>query len=122
MTDPIYSQRFARAASRESISELAKRASNDVRNLITSQVAVYKLEAARRGKSGGIAIAMFLIALSLLQAALVATLVTLTLWAAISLGTGWAILLVVGSTVLLASVLAWLGLRQMQMAINPDKT
>ena len=104
----------------ESIGQLFGRLSSDVKAFISTQVAVYRIEATRRGTSAGVGVAFFVIALLVLQSALVALLVGLVVLLSLSIGPGLATLVVVGGALLLAVILAFVGLRNVKLAINPD--
>lgn len=103
-----------------SIGSLFSRVSQDVRTFVAAQIAVYRIDATRRGISAGIGVGLFLAALCLFQAALVALLVGLVMLLSLPLGIGWAIVVVVGATLILTAVFAALGLGQLKRAINPD--
>lgn len=105
---------------RDSIGTLFGRVPGEIRSYVVAQVSVYKIEATRRGQSAGMGAAFFIVALILLQAAVVALLVGLIILISMSLGTGWAIAVVVGTALILTAVFAWLGLRQIRLAVDPD--
>lgn len=110
-----------RFGERESIAKLGSRLLADIRAMVGAEIAVYQVEVGRRGASAGRAAAMFLTAITLVGSALTALLVGLTIWVGQALGMGWALLIVIGSSVVLAALLAWFGLGAVKNTIDPDR-
>jgi hypothetical protein len=106
---------------RASIGELLSRLVEELRAWFEAEFAVYRAEATRRSLSAGVAAGLLIGALALAQGALVALLVGLIILIAPDTGTGYAIVIVVGITLLLVALLAWLGVRQIAKIIDPDK-
>ena len=93
----------------------------EVRDWFEAEVALYRARTTRRALSAAAAGVLIIAAVTLAQAALVALLIGLIMLLAPQMGTGYAILTVVGITVLLGALLAWLGVRRIQNIVDPDK-
>lgn len=106
---------------RLAIGDLLSRLVLEVRDWFEAEVALYRARATRRALSAAVAGVLILAAVTLAQAALVALLIGLIMLLAPQMGTGYAILTVVGMTVVLGALLAWLGVRRIQNIVDPDK-
>ena len=106
---------------RLSLGDLFSRLVLELRDWIEAEFALYRAEATRRALSAAVAGLLILAAITLAQSALVALLIGLIMLLAPQMGTGYAIVTVVGVTVVLGALLAWLGLRRLQNIIDPDK-
>ncbi len=104
---------------RPSIGDLFGRLSEDAQALVRAEIALYRMEASRRALSASLALGLVLGALVLAQGALIALLVGLVVLIGRHIGLGWSILLVVGTTLLLAGGMAWLGIRRVEAMIEP---
>ena len=105
---------------RPTIGELFTQLVDGGRGLFQAEVALYRIEAGRRSLSAGRAAGLLIGALTLAQGALIAFLVGLIMVLAPALGTGWAVIIVTVGAVVLAGLLAWLGVRQISRVIDPD--
>lgn len=103
-----------------SIGTLLGRVPQDLRAVVTTQIAVYKIEATRRGQSVGIGVGFFVLAILMFEATLAALLVGLIMLLSSALGTGWAVLIVVVLALVLTAVVARIGLGYVKLATNPD--
>lgn len=106
---------------RLAIGDLLSRLVLELRDWFEAEVALYRAQATRRALSAAVAGVLILAAVTLAQAALVALLIGLIMLLAPQMGTGYAIMTVVGATVLLGGLLAWLGIRRILNVVDPDK-
>ena len=107
--------------SRLAIGDLVTRLVLEVRDWLEAEVALYRAQATRRALSAAVAGVLIIAAITLAQSALVALLIGLIMLLAPQIGTGYAIMGVVGGTVVIGAVLAWLGVRRILNVVDPDK-
>lgn len=109
-------------ADRPSIGELLERLSRDLQLLVRAELTLYRAEAGRRALSAGWAAGLLIAALTLAQGMLIALLVGLILLFTPMIGTGWSIVAVTSGALILAGLLAWLGVRNINRMIDPSQT
>ncbi len=103
-----------------SLGDLVSLLVEDLRHWFDAEFALYRIEATRRSVSFGMAAGMIVAALVLAQAAIIALLVGLIFILAPAVGTGFATLIVVGMSMVIVALLAWLGKRRIEKMIDPD--
>ncbi len=103
-----------------SLGDLMARLVEDIRTWFDAEFALYRIEATRRSVSFAMAAGMIVGALVLAQAAIIALLVGLIMLLAPLVGTGVAVLIVVGTTMMIVALLAWFGKRRIERIIDPD--
>lgn len=106
---------------RLAIGDLLSRLVMELRDWFEAEFALYRAQATRRGLSAAVAGVLILAAITLAQSALVALLIGLIMLLAPQMGTGYAILSVVGATLVIGALLAWLGIRKILNVVDPDK-
>ena len=104
------------------LSDLFRRLVDQCRAWLRAEIALYRAEATIRGLAAGWALGYLVGALMLASAALITLLVGLVMWIGTALNLGWAILIVVGITLLIAALLGWLGVKKITAALEPDKS
>ena len=104
---------------RPSLAELAQQLVDDTTAFVRAEVALYRAQAGRKALSAGIAVGLLGGALVLAQGAVFALLVGLIIVLAPSLGTGWAIVVVVMSAILIAAILAKVGIDRFIALLEP---
>lgn len=101
----------------DSIPELVARLIDDGEEFIRSQIKLYRARLFARLDNVRTAIALFVIALSLIHGVIVAALVGLiVLLREHAVGVVWATLIVVAGGIALAAILAWIGMRLLKRA------
>lgn len=106
---------------RLSLGDLFSRLVLELRDWFEAEFALYRAQATRRALSAAVAGVLILAAVTLAQSALVALLIGMIMLLAPQMGTGFAILTVVGVTLSMGGLLAWLGVRRIQNIVDPDK-
>lgn len=81
---------------------------------VRAEVALYRAQAGQKLLSARTAAILFVAALTILQGALIALIIGLMIALAPALGTGWAILAVVGGAAVIAALLAWAGVASLK--------
>ena len=107
-------------AERVPLGDLFRRLPNEARDYALAELAVVRADATRRAISAAWAIGLALVAIALLSGALIAGLVGAILWIGQMLGTGWAILIVVGASLVIAGVAAWLAIGRARQVVTPE--
>lgn len=100
----------------DSIPSLAARLIDDGEEFVRSQIKLYRARLFVRLDAVRTAIALFVVALSLVQAVIVAALVGLMVLLREHLSIVWATVIVVLAGLALAGLLAWIGLRLLKRA------
>lgn len=106
---------------RLAIGDLLSRLVLEVRDWFEAEVALYRAQATRRALSAVVAGVLILIAVTLAQSALVTLLIGLVMLLTPQMGIGSAIMIVVGITLVIGALLAWLGVRRILTVVDPDK-
>jgi len=104
-----------------SLGDLMSRLVEDMRTWFDAEFALYRIEATRRSVSFAMAAGMIVGALVLAQAAIIALLVGLIMLLSPIVGMGFAVLIVVGASLVIVALLAWLGKRRIEKIIDPDR-
>lgn len=106
---------------RPGISELAGRTIADLKTYARAEIALVKGQVAARA-AGAKGAAIFLVAALLLAIGAVgALLVGLIMTLATLVGPGWATLIVVGLTLVVAGLLAWLGIKRLTAPVLDEE-
>jgi len=119
VTDDVIADDMSEAA-RPTIADLFSRLAEQAGALARAEFSVYRAEAGRHALAAGVAAGLIAAAIVLAQGALVALLVGLIVLLAESLGTGWAIVAVVGGALLVAALMGWFGVRRVRAIIDPE--
>ncbi|MEZ0496675.1 phage holin family protein [Sphingomonas sp. IW22] len=106
-------------AGQPGIAELAMQTVDDAKRWARAETAYYKALAGERGGDAGIGVGLALAAAGLVQAAVVALLVGLVLTLAPAVGPGWATLIVVVATLLIASIIGMVAIGRLRRAARP---
>lgn len=101
------------------VATLVSRTVEDAKRWSRAEIAYYKALAGERGSDAGVGIGFGVAALALGQAALIAALVGIVLTLAPAIGPGWATLVVVAATLVLAGILAAMALGKFRRATRP---
>jgi len=106
---------------RPTIAALFQQLVDDGRALVRAELRLYRAEAGRRALSGGLAAGLIIGALTLAQGALIALLIGIMLALAPHIGPLRAVAAVSGGALVICALLVWLGLRQINRMIDPDR-
>ena len=103
------------------LAELLPRLADEVKALVSAEVAVYRAELDWRVRAAGWAGIMFGVAFGMATAAAIALVVGIEVWLAPNIGGGWAVVTTVGGALALAGIFGWLGKRQIKAIRRGDK-
>lgn len=99
-----------------SIADLVSRVVDDAKEAARAEIDLVKVQATDKVAGYRTPAILFAVAGLLGMAAVPAMLVGLILTLATRIGAGWATLLVIGATILLAGLLGWLGMQRVRRA------